>query len=69
MHKSTLYNSSEFQKRIGTKIPQKDTNNEILSHKACKLFGISSTIAQIYTAAEGTEKRKTPARMSFLGIM
>ena len=39
------------------------------SHKACKLFGISLTAAQIKTAALGTEKRKIPARMRFLGMM
>ena len=41
----------------------------MLSQKACKLFEISSTIAQVNTAAEGTEKRKTPARMGFLDMM
>ncbi len=61
--------SSEFQKRIGTKIPKRNINNGRPSHKACKLLGIRSTIAQIITAVERTEKRKTPARMGFLGIM
>jgi len=39
------------------------------SNKASMLFGISLTIAHVNTATEGTEKRKTLAKMSFLSMM